>query len=238
MKQTPHSGGSVYFDLAALRAEHRSLTRWQLFKTVFSRSAWPWRLALSLSGISLLVTPITLEVLFGAPGIRGHWFGGAMGASITVLIAILNLAAHAALKDRLPPDARRCLPLELHLRTLRYLFFRERVEQVIRSSSDHFTALCSIDQQERDLDEFALTRHPIYILLLFAVLTLISSATGHFPIWTNGVGIFLAIAIGFLFLIWMLSRRFIAALFLIPSYRKREFSLFLKLLAADATPTK
>lgn len=237
MNHALHSGGSVILDLASLRAEHRSTTRRYVIKTIFVRSSWIWRIGLlAIAGLCAAIFLTLMFVLIG-PGSSSSIVGAGIGAMLALLTISIELSASAVFKDRLPSNKQRVIPFDLRLRTLRYLLFKERAEQCGMNQKDRLNAVFEIDREERNLDRFALERHPVYLLIAFVCLTLISSATGHFPIWTNGVGPTLAVIFGVLFALWLMLRKPIAAIFLTPGYRNREFGLFLKMLATDMAGT-
>lgn len=233
MDHPPHSGGSVLFDLASLRAKHRATTRRQVIKTIYKRSSWTWRIGLvTIAALTATIFLLFLFIFFGSGG-KSSFSTVGIGVLLAILAITVELSASAAFKDRLPAGLQKNGFFDLRLRTLRYLLFREHAQKNGLASSDRIAALFEIDREERNLDRFAIERHPIYLLIAFGCLTLISTATSHFPIWTNGVGPTLACIFGVLFVVWMFLRKPIAALFLTPGYRSREFGLFLKMLAAD-----
>jgi hypothetical protein len=233
MPKDSDSTRSIVFDLATLRDDHRSTTRRYVLKTIFKRSSWTWFIGLIAITLLSVVALLTFLFIYAGPGTSSTWVGVGIGTVLAILTIAIELSASAAFKDKLPDEKQGIIPFDLRLRTLRYLLFKERADKQGPYSPEHLEALSEIDREERSLDRFAIERHPVYIVLLFGVLTLISSATGHFPIWTNGIGKTLAIYLGAIFVMWWLFRKAFAALFLTPGYREREFGLFLKMLASD-----
>ena len=239
--ESPTSENAL-FDLASLRADHRSLTRRQVITSVFMRTSRTWKAVLILAVLALPGLPTIACIYFGSPGTYSEWFGLSFTAAVFVFLILLHLAAADALKDVFKIDKRAFVEPDFRLRGLRYLLFREATQARCPLPPERVRSLQEIEQTRRELDRYAIFQHPIHLVLMFTVLLVINSAAGQYLSWPtstnpNAIGPVLAVYVGAFLVCWLMGRRFIAALFLTPGYREREFGLFLKLLATDTQPT-
>jgi len=223
----------VQSELVQLRSIHRELSRWHVIGVVLKRAS-PTRSIgfIVATSISLIIVPTLLFIMiFGAPA--PTLVPVAFAVTLATICLTFEWCVVSAFDETTGLTGSCKLRPELRLRSIRYVLFKELADEKWCKRANRLNVLHNIAHEELNLDQSALDRHPVYLILFTVFVVLLGGGSGQSAMWTSGVGITLMLITGMLLSLWWFIRKPIAALVMTKGYRDREFCLFLNMLRVD-----